>query len=291
MRVFDCFTFFNELDLLEFRLRFLNDFVDYFVIAESNVTFNGKNKPYNYEAAKEKFKVWHHKIIYIPVKQSTEGQVFENDKKYNPDSTAWKFENEQRNALISAATYMSDNDMVIVSDLDEIPDPHILKNMKIPVEPMAFSLLFHYYFFNCQNIGGQSRWWQGSIVSSGKQFKEITPQGLRNNRDIYKSIKRGGWHFSFLGGSEKIKYKIESYAHTEYNKEEYVNENHIATSIKEGKDILKREGVVFKYMPLSYYPARLQKFMKLFASFLHLKKTNFFTDLYYFIRRLTKGNI
>ena len=108
---------------------------------------------------------------------------------------------------------------------------------------------------------------------------------------MYKSISRGGWHFSFLGGANEIKYKIESYSHTEYNKEEYVNENHIAASIKEGKDVLKREGVVFKYMPLSYYPARLQKYMKMFTSFIQLTKANFFTNLFYFIRRILKGNI
>ena len=102
MKIFDCFTFFNELDLLEFRLKFLNDYVDHFVIAESNLTFNGKPKPIILRA-KERFKKWEHKIIYLPVKQNTEGMIFENDNSYNPVSAAWKLENEQRNALIQAS--------------------------------------------------------------------------------------------------------------------------------------------------------------------------------------------
>lgn len=288
MKVFDCFTFFNEVDLLEFRLRVLNNYVDYFVIAESNLTFNGKQKPYNFAAVKEKFKAWEHKIIYLPVRQSADGLSFENDTKYNPQSAAWKLENEQRNALIAAAKYMSDEDMVLVSDLDEIPDPRILKKLKLPEEPMAFSLLFHYYFLNCQNVGTQSRWWQGCVVSSAKQFKEITPQGLRNNRDVYTSIKHGGWHFSFLGGADKIKYKIESYAHTEYNSAEYADAAHIEQSIKEGKDVLKRDGVIFRFMPLSYYPVCMQKLMKGYPQFLNIKPAGFLTNLYFTGRRVLK---
>jgi len=290
MRIFDCFTFFNELDLLEFRLKFLNDHVDFFVIAESNFTFNGKPKPYNYSNVKERFKKWEHKIIYIPVQQNTAGLLFENDNNYNPISVAWKLENEQRNALIQAGEEMDDEDLVLVSDLDEIPDPAVLKKLNPSKLPAAFSLLFHYYYMNCQNIG-ESRWWNGCVAATGRQFKDITPQGLRNNRDVYPSIGSGGWHFSFLGGAEKISYKIRSYAHTEYNKEEFFDEKYIEDSIRKGTDVLKRKGVIFKFMPLSYYPTRLQKFMKMYPGFIHHNKTNLFKDLFYFIRRIKKGKV
>ncbi len=289
MKTFDCFTFFNELDLLEFRLKFLDEYVDYFVIAESNLTYNGKPKPYNFPPEKDRYKKWEHKIIYLPVKQSTEGLVFENDKQYNPESAAWKLENEQRNALIRVADRMDDNDIVMVSDLDEIPDPSVLQKIKAPAEPIAFSLLFHYYFLNCQNRG-KSRWWKGCIACTAKKFKEITPQGLRNGRDVFQSVSAGGWHFSFLGGVEKIKYKIQSYAHTEYNKDEYVDEKHIEESIRKGADILKREGMFFKFVPLSYYPVKLQKIMKQYPKLLFLQNKNPFVALYYTVRRIIKGN-
>lgn len=289
MKIIDCFTFFNELDLLEFRLKLLDSQVDHFVIAESNLTHSGKAKPYYFQKAKDRFKAWKHKIIYIPVQQSAEGLLFEEQKSYNPESAAWKLENGQRNALLEAASSIDDTDMVLLSDLDEIPSAIALKKAIRTAKPVAFSLLFHYYFLNCQNAG-DSRWWKGCIAATGKQFKEITPQGLRDKRDSYPSLPGAGWHFSFLGGAEKIRQKLLAFAHTEFNKEEYVSEQHIKEAVLKGEDILKREGVVFKYVPLSYYPAALQKVMKQYPGFLQMKKSNPLTDLYYTVRRITKGN-
>ena len=288
MKVFDCFTFFNELDLLEFRLKLLDKQVDHFVIAESNLTHSGQSKPYNFPQAKERFKPWHNKIIYLPVEQSKEGLVFEEQKKYNPESAAWKLENEQRNALLNATTYMKDTDMVLLSDLDEIPYPVAIKKARTSTKPVAFSLLAHYYFINCQGVKND-RWWKGCIAATAAQFKEITPQGLRNNRDVYPSLPEAGWHFSFLGGPEKIKEKLQATAHTEYNKAEYLSEQHIEEAVEAGKDILKREGIIFKYVPLSYYPVALQKVMKQYPSLLHTEKKNILADLYYTVRRIKKG--
>ncbi len=288
MKIFDCFTFFNELDLLEFRLKLLDPCVDHFVIAESNTTHSGKPKPFHFEEAKERFKHWQHKIIYLRVRQSAESLVFEEQKTYNPGSAAWKLENGQRNALLDASPYMKDNDLVLLSDLDEIPDPAAIKKAVATNKPVAFSLLFHYYFLNCQNAG-ESRWWKGCIASTAKQFKETGPQKLRNKRDVYPSLSSAGWHFSFLGGAEKIREKLLAFAHTEFNKEEFINEEHIKEALSKGEDILKREGVSFRYVPLSYYPAALQKVMKQYPALVHLQKTNLLTDLYYTGRRIIKG--
>jgi beta-1,4-mannosyl-glycoprotein beta-1,4-N-acetylglucosaminyltransferase len=289
MRIFDCFTFFNELDLLEFRLKLLDPYIDHFVIAESNLTHSGQSKPYHFREAKERFKPWQHKIIYIPVEQTAKDLVFEEEKKYNPGSAAWKLENGQRNALLVAAANMEDTDMVLLSDLDEIPSSVAIKKAIQVNKPVAFSLLFHYYFLNCQNAG-ESRWWKGCIAVTAKQFKEISPQGLRDERDNYPSLNQAGWHFSFLGGAEKIKQKLLAFAHTEYNKDEYTREEHIKEAIAKGEDIMKREGIIFKYVPLSFYPAALQKVMKQYPGLLHVKKKNLFADLYYLLRRIVKGN-
>ena len=289
MKIFDCFTFFNELDLLEFRLKLLDPYIDHFVIAESNLTHSGQSKSYNFHDAKKRFNPWQHKIIYIPVEQTAEGLVFEEEKKYNPGSAAWKLENGQRNALLQATANMEDTDMVLLSDLDEIPSAAAIKKAMRVNKPVAFSLLFHYYFLNCQNAG-ESRWWKGCIAVTAKQFKEISPQGLRDKRDSYPSLDQAGWHFSFLGGAEKIKQKLLAFAHTEYNKDEYTREERIEEAMAKGEDILKREGIVFKYVPLSFYPASLQTVMKQYPGLLHAKKRNLFADLYYFLRRIVKGN-
>jgi beta-1,4-mannosyl-glycoprotein beta-1,4-N-acetylglucosaminyltransferase len=289
MKIFDCFTFFNELDLLEFRLKFLDKLVDFFVIAESNLTHSGQSKPYYFTEAKNRFRQWEDKIIYIPVKQSAEGLVFEEQNKYNPGSAAWKLENEQRNALLQASGKMRDDDLVLLSDLDEIPDIKAIQKVVKCDKPVALSLLFHYYFINCQNTG-QSRWWKGCIAATAKQFKEITPQGLRDNRDNYSSLPAAGWHFSFLGGVEKIKQKLLAFAHTEFNKEEFTNEEHIKEALRKGEDILKREGVSFRYVPLSYYPTKLQQVIKQYPDLLYPVKTNAFSDCFFTVRRIVKGN-
>lgn len=288
MRVFDCFTFFNELDLLEFRLKFLDPYVDYFVIAESNLTHAGQEKPYHFETAKKRYKSWEHKIIYIPVKQSTHGLVFESQNQYNPASAAWRLENEQRNALLQAAGHMNEDDLVIMGDLDEIPSPAAIQKAKTAGKPLALSLLFHYYFLNCQN-SGNSRWWKGTIATDVRQFQAITPQGLRDKRDEYPSLPHAGWHFSFLGGVEKIKQKLQAFAHTEFDKPVYTSEENIMEALSKGEDILKRDGIRFKYLPLSYYPQDLQKVMKAYPQLLHLPPGNLFSNLYYTFRRILKG--
>lgn len=288
MKVFDCFTFFNELELLELRLQLLDKYVDHFVIAESNLTHAGQEKPYYFEQHRERFRPWLQKIIYLPIQQTTKGLVFTPTDHYEPSGAAWQLENEQRNALLQAAGQMQDEDLVLLSDLDEIPSPPSIRTMNIDRGPVAFSLLFHYYFLNCQ-LTGECRWWKGCIAARASDFRSITPQGLRDKRDVWPSIPRAGWHFSFMGGPERIRFKLLSYAHTEYNREQYTDAERISHSIAAGEDILKREGYRFGYFPLSYYPAELQRVMRKFPELLHPVPRNPAKDLYYWIRRLTKG--
>ncbi len=288
MKVFDCFTFFNELDLLEFRLKYLDKAVDHFVIAESSLTHSGQPKPYHFSEARERFRPWENKIIYIPVRQNREGLVFEEQKKYNPGSAAWKLENGQRNALLEAVPHMQDDDLLLLGDLDEIPSLAAIEKAKSAVKPVAFSHLFHYYFLNCQNTGN-SRWWKGCIAASAQQFKTISPQGLRDKRDVYPSLPDAGWHFSFLGGAHKIREKLMAFAHTEFSRPEYLDEKNIEAAVAAGADILKREGISFRYVPLSYYPRALQKVMKQYPALLHPASNNPLNDLYYTMRRIVKG--
>jgi beta-1,4-mannosyl-glycoprotein beta-1,4-N-acetylglucosaminyltransferase len=288
MKVFDCFTFFNELDLLEFRMRFLDRYVDHFVIAESNLTHSGHPKPYYFQDNINRFKPWKHKIIYIPIEQNREGLIVEVQKNYNPETASWKLENEQRNALLQASALMQEPDMVLLSDLDEMPSVWGIKKALQTTTPAAFSLLFHVHYLNCQHAKNL-RWWKGSIVATAKQFKEITPQGLRDKRDVYPSLPDAGWHFSFMGGVEKIRQKLLAFAHTEYSTGDFAARLHIEEAVLNGKDILKRDGIKFKYVPLSYYPVALQEVMKQFPHLLHLKNRSLLTDLYYVLRRIKKG--
>jgi len=270
MAIYDCFTFFNEIELLKARLEFLKDVVDYHVIIESNLTHSGNVKEYNLDNSWEEFKKWHHKIIYVKIKQFTEGILFDKVDYYTPDNGSWVLENQHRNGIYCIKESVTDSDYVLLGDADEFPDPEaviqISKLLENSQSPIAVQMLFHYYFMNCQNIGHE-RLWNGTVMCTGKQFKEHLPQHFRDNRNNYPRWY-GGYHFSFLGGFEKIKTKIESFAHTEFNREDIISDQNIKESIEKGKDVFNRPGVKYKVVPVEEYPENIRNLMLKYPQFI-----------------------
>ena len=287
MKIIDTFTFFNELELLEFRLRLLDGYVDHFVIAESNLTHAGDPKPLYFRDNKERFSKWKNKITHIVVEQSAAGLEFRQNDNYDPGAASWKLENEQRNALHRAQELGGDDDIFLVGDLDELPDPRVLKKLNSIIEPVAFSMLFHYYFMNCQNIG-KERWWNGTIACRGRDWKASSPQFFRDQRNELSRTRKAGWHFSYLGGLEKIRQKIRSFAHTEFNREEFINEENILLSMKQGRDLFGREGVSYKFFPLEYYPAMLRNLMKEYPAFVYPAPASPAQKLIYSLKHLAR---
>lgn len=269
--IYDTFCFFEEIDLLEFRLKYLDDVVDKFIFVESNLTHSGKIKPYHYYNNRERFSKWKDKIIYLPIEQSIDGLLFDKVERYTPSDGAWLLENQQRNSLSYANNYIDDDSIVILSDLDEIPDKEVLRNYKLgnftASYPASLTQLFHYYYMNCQNEGYE-RWWKGSIVMDGKYFKSETPQHIRDNRNHYSYIENAGYHFSFLNGIESIRNKIQSFAHTEFNRPELISDEHIIKCLEEGHDIFNRPGVNYKFYPLDYYPEDIRNLMLEYPQFI-----------------------
>lgn len=277
MKIFDCFTLFNELDLLEFRLKLLYDYVDYFVISESNLTHSGLDKPYNYYENRERYKKWEDKIIYYPIEQTKEGLIFEDVKSYSPKNGSWVLENQQRLSLSLIKDNTEDDDIVFVSDLDEIPLPEVFKYIRdgklkdvLEKTPISLVMLFHYYYMNCQNIGYE-RNWSGTVVTNGYYFKQLDAQILRDNRNYYPKMENSGYHFSFLNGVEAIRTKIKSFAHTEFNRPDILSDENIIKSLEEGKDIFNRPGVEYKFYSLDYYPENIRNVMLQYPQFIKLK--------------------
>ena len=270
--VFDCFTFFNELDLLELRLKLLDGVVDKFVICESNFTHSGKTKPYNFQDNQQRFKQWEDRILYLPIEQSIEGLSFDKVKTYSPTNGSWILENEQRASLLYAGELMGDDDLVLVGDLDEMPDPRAvaaLSQLGIinkDTNAVSLSLLFHYYYMNCQ-MEGYDRLWNGTVACLSDYFKKATPQYIRDNRNNYKRLPNAGWHFSYLGGLEKVKTKIQSFAHTEFNRPDIISEENILNAINNGEDIFKREGISYKFVDPINYPEPIRSLMLEYPQF------------------------
>src|SRR3972149_5101095 len=130
--VVDCFLLFNELDLLEIRLNILNDVVDKFVICEAKETFQGKSKPLYYRENKERFAKWQDKIIYYVIEDISEEE--KNKARLSPNVGAgehwWIREFCQKESMLKALTFCQDDDIIFISDLDEIPSPEAVKFAK-----------------------------------------------------------------------------------------------------------------------------------------------------------------
>jgi len=265
--IYDCFTLRDELDLLEIRLKILDPYVDKFIISEANKTHTNLPKEYNFHLNKERFTPWLDKITYLPIKLDDTGLDFtQKDITYTPTSPSWKFENQQRNALIYGLKNITDDDIIMVGDLDEIPN--LINLPKNLTQTQTFAQKFFYYYFNNKSIGPRDSIWAGTVVTTGKHFS--TPQNLRNNRNKYSPIFEGGWHLSYMGGKDMIKKKIQTIAHTEFNHPKFSSDENINKCLTEGKDIFDRPGMNFNLVSLEdEYPLHILTILEQYKDFIY----------------------
>jgi len=190
-RIFDCFMFSNELDLLELRLSTLDQCVDVFVLVESPINFKGEGKPLNYLLNKERFSQWHHKIRHI---------VADPIKLYTP------IEYSQRDLIVHGLNDTQPNDIILIGDVDEIPRPELLVALNPrPGEMMGFDQTLYVYSVNCK----QSQVWPGTVAY--RRVLGYNPQQARFCRGEGTRIPNGGWHFSAVGSPEQILEKYKSF--------------------------------------------------------------------------------
>jgi beta-1,4-mannosyl-glycoprotein beta-1,4-N-acetylglucosaminyltransferase len=244
MRIYDCFSYWDEDILLDLRLNILDEYVDYFVIVEGNRTWQNNYKKLRFDI--NKFLKFKQKIIYIPVEDMPEGD--------NP----YKRENFQRNCISRGLTNSSDNDLIIISDLDEIPNPTELNKFEKKMRYAVFKQKHFYYKINSQSQ--KNPYWYGSRICIKKYLK--TPQWLRDlkfkKRPFWRIdkfrlnniIDNGGWHFCNLKTPEELLYKYNNLCETndpyifkEKIDPKYLDINEIKKKITLGQDIIGREEV------------------------------------------------
>jgi hypothetical protein len=215
-KIYDCFTFYNELDLLELRLEEHYDYVDYFVIAEANKTHQGRDKIYYLEENWDRYAKYHDKIIHIKV----------DDMPTNDN--AWVLENYQRNALAKGYVDADDNDIIVISDLDEVMRAETFELMREDDQHTVFICRCPLFYFkvNYIMVKPKSYWVNGMAMP--KKFM-TSPQDLRNLThwasaqpedlvtDKVMTIQHAGWHFTYLGNTDHAKNKIVNFAHQESN--------------------------------------------------------------------------
>ena len=174
-KIYDCFPFFNELDLLEIRLNYLDSVVDYFVLCESEITFSGLPKKLFYQENKDLFKKFEHKIIHVVVDDTPAEYI-----KFDPFRT----DQHQRNSVAKGLNNCNDDDIIITSDLDEFPNIEIIKDLNsFYREDVLFHLAqdMYYYYFNLKETSGK-------LLSHSGEFDGIIECAAHQefNNDFYK---------------------------------------------------------------------------------------------------------
>ena len=251
MAIYDCFQYFNEDHIVDLRLNILNEYVDYFVISESTKTHQGKDKKINFDITK--FSKFKHKINFIVA------DFKENINFKNHTGGESPIEQHQRNSLIEGIKDASPDDLIILSDSDEIPDLSKLSLIKNSKKFIAFSQKMFMYKLNLQNL--KESGWIGSRITKKKNLRSM--QELRNLKfklypfwrldKINQQIIEGGWHFSYMQSPKQILNKIKSFSHGEYNNKN-LNEKKIEEKIIKGEDIFARNSKLRKIDIDDSYP-------------------------------------
>ena len=230
MKIFDCFMYYDEEMILDLRLNYLNNYVDYFVIVESIYTHSGQRRKLLFNI--NNFSKFKKKIIYIVLNEEPKNldKIDKKDDKNTVNSklilNAVKRENLQRDTIQNGLTLASQNDLIIISDVDEIPNLESFNFDNIDKKIILFNQKYYYYKFNLKLNGIK---WHGSKACLKKYL--ISPQWLRNVKDKiypwwrfdiffsnkkYKNVKiinNGGWHFSNIKSASDIEKKMKTYLH------------------------------------------------------------------------------
>jgi len=218
--LYDCVTFFNEREILEFRLDYLKDIVDYFVIVEADQTYSGRPKAQNFcsewvpDDVKDRIR---YACISFPQNLPDPAWV----SGVSEDSRlAWKRENYQRAGLIEGLYDANSEDLVLVSDVDEIPDRDRLRELKtrsrLPNLAPVIALEMSVFYYDIHGLasyadGRPFRWRRPKLTT--RKYLECTNRIRLAPPD--STVSDAGWHFTYFGGVDRVRTKLGAYAHTE----------------------------------------------------------------------------
>lgn len=236
MRLFDCFVFHNEFDVLEMRLREMSEVVDYFILVEANETQTGLPKPFHFDDNKERFTPWLEKIRHIKV---TFPETLPPAHGSYGKQGGWEREHYQRNRIMDGLSDAGGNDLVLLSDVDEIVKATVLRQViasnSFKGKLLVFAQSLHKYQLN--RYEPDNAWLLGTRMIERKyvptvQGLRLTKAKLRTRKHVPAGIGRlllrfrnfmstriglpveiipdAGWHFSSMGGLDAFRVKLAS---------------------------------------------------------------------------------
>tara|TARA_B100001540_G_scaffold58739_1_gene52881 strand:- start:509 stop:1324 length:816 start_codon:yes stop_codon:yes gene_type:complete len=245
-KIIDCITFFDNNFMFEIRYNILKDYVDYFVICESQFNHKGIQKNKNFKL-----------LNYYDQKKI---KYFFLEKPFPKNNNPWKNQAIQREFLLESLNFIDKEDYIFFSDPDEIPNPKILINFYLKKKYGIFLQDCFNYKFNLFNPYESP--WEGTRVAKKKNLhsidfmrQKVKSKNLNYNFfriDKEKSIelfKNGGWHFNNLMTPENISLKLKTFAHTEFSQDKFSSVEIIRNKINQKSDLYNR-GHTYKQVSL-----------------------------------------
>jgi beta-1,4-mannosyl-glycoprotein beta-1,4-N-acetylglucosaminyltransferase len=235
----DAFIFYNEVDMLMYRLKTLSDSVDKIILVESTRTFMGNEKELFYDLnQKKRYKKFRSKVTHIVVQDMIE----------HPDvakGEVWGNEARQRNRIDEGISKLNldDEDIIVISDVDEIPNLDKIKNLNIN-DIASLEMDVYYYNIECKNK--TQKFFATKVCTYATYLKfDRSAQKIRTCQ-TKNVIQNGGWHLSYFGNIEFITNKIRNFSHQELNTENIIKK--IEQNIRQNNDLFNRETDVFEFV-------------------------------------------
>jgi hypothetical protein len=196
----DGFMFYNELDILELRFELLDSYVDRFILVEAEVNHVGGPKELFFDKNKERYAKWLHKVTHVILRAG----------ECPTDPSPWSREKYQRDGILRGLTDVSDNAIIMISDVDEIPDMTKVPFERLPhVVTSVHMWMFEYsldYLFTGEP-------WFGTVITNVELLKRMGPNYFRDNRWKFPPVTYAGWHLSSFGNSKHVLNKMHTFAH------------------------------------------------------------------------------
>lgn len=281
-RIFDCFIFYNELDILDIRLNTLDPLVDYFVLVESTHTFTGQPKELIYAKNNRRFKKFHDKIIHVVV-----------DDMPRQAETTFVREAHQRSAIGRGLVEAGPDDLVLVSDVDEIPKPELLQDaLKTASGKITYFEGVYYHFrLNWRLVGRQDLMTSRMIeyrhfrdgwllrTTKGKRSASLpgwlerlmwTPYAALRHHALLgrRIIPEGCWHFSFMTEPDEIRAKLSAYKAPDRLKLKDLRDEAVEERLSKRRSMFDTE---IEVVPLDEMPEYVRKNTQKFAHILDLE--------------------